>query len=110
MKKICNKLFDFERSNTTFRKELIAGLTSFFAIVYIIAVNSSILSDAGVPIEGAIIATVLSSFVGCILVGICSNAPVILVPGMGVNALFSYTIARSEERRVGKECRSRWSP
>lgn len=93
MKKICNKLFDFERSNTTFRKELIAGLTSFFAIVYIIAVNSSILSDAGVPIEGAIIATVLSSFVGCILVGICSNAPVILVPGMGVNALFSYTIA-----------------
>ncbi|WP_050607456.1 NCS2 family permease [Clostridium niameyense] len=87
-----NKLFNLNDHNATFKGEMLAGLTSFFAIVYIIAVNSSILSDAGLPLEGAIIATVLSSFVGCLLVGFTSNAPLILVPGMGVNALFSYTI------------------
>lgn len=77
------------------KRELIAGLTSFFAIVYIVAVNSTILSDAGIPVEAGIIATVLSSFVGCMLMGLIGNTPVILVPGMGVNALFSYTIVRS---------------
>lgn len=87
------KVFDLKGNNTTLKKEIIAGLTSFFAIIYIIAVNSSILGDAGVPIEGGIVATILTSFVGCLLVGFISDAPMILVPGMGVNALFSYTIA-----------------
>ncbi len=86
------KIFDLQGHDVTVKGEFIAGLTSFFAVVYIIAVNSSILSDAGLPVEGAIIATVLSSFVGCLLMGFISNAPIILVPGMGVNALFSYTI------------------
>ncbi|KEH96775.1 permease [Clostridium botulinum C/D str. BKT12695] len=95
MKRKFNNLFNLKEHDTTVKKEIIAGLTSFFAIVYIIAVNSSILHDAKVPLEGAIIATVLSSFVGCVLVGLISNAPVILVPGMGVNALFSYTISSS---------------
>ncbi|KRU24543.1 xanthine/uracil/vitamin C permease [Clostridium sporogenes] len=90
-----NSLFNIKKYNTTVKGEILAGFTSFFAIVYIIAVNASILSDAGLPLEGAIIATVLSSFIGCILVGVISNAPLILVPGMGVNALFSYTIVGS---------------
>ncbi|EKO1911621.1 NCS2 family permease [Clostridium botulinum] len=95
MKNKLNSLFNLKEYNTTVKGEILAGLTSFFAIVYIIAVNASILSDVGLPLEGAIIATVLSSFVGCILVGFISNAPLILVPGMGVNALFSYTIVGS---------------
>ncbi|WP_251859592.1 NCS2 family permease [Clostridium sp. Marseille-Q2269] len=95
MKQKFNNLFNLNQYNTTVKGEILAGFTSFFAIVYIIAVNASILSDAGLPLEGAIIATVLSSFVGCILVGFISNAPLILVPGMGVNALFSYTIVGS---------------
>ncbi len=95
MKNKLNSLFNLKEYNTTVKGEILAGLTSFFAIVYIIVVNASILSDAGLPLEGAIIATVLSSFVGCILVGFISNAPLILVPGMGVNALFSYTIVGS---------------
>ncbi len=96
VEKKLNNLFNLKKNNTTVKGEMLAGLTSFFAIVYIIAVNASILSDAGLPLEGgAIIATVLSSFVGCVLVGFISNAPLILVPGMGVNALFSYTIVGS---------------
>ena len=95
LKNKLSNLFNLSNYNTTIRKEAIAGLTSFFTIVYIIVVNSSILSDAGIPIEAGIIATVLSSFVGCILVASIANAPIILVPGMGVNALFSYTIVMS---------------
>lgn len=93
MSKKFNSLFNLKDHNTTVKREIIAGLTAFFAIVYIIAVNSSILSDAGLPVEGAIVATVLSSFIGCLIIAFMGNAPVIMVPGMGVNALFSYTIA-----------------
>ncbi|KAJ51980.1 AGZA family xanthine/uracil permease-like MFS transporter [Clostridium tetanomorphum] len=93
MKGKFNNLFRLKEHNTTVKGEIVAGLTSFFAIVYIIAVNSSILSDAGLPIEGAVIATILSSFVGCLIIAFMANVPVTIVPGMGVNALFSYTIA-----------------
>jgi len=90
-----NSLFKVKESNSTIKTEVVAGVTSFFAVVYIIAVNSSILSDAGIPLEAGIIATVLSSFIGCLLVGFIGNAPIVLVPGMGINALFTYTIVQS---------------
>ncbi len=92
---ILNKLFNFTKEETTLKKEFIAGLTAFFAVVYIIAVNSSILSEAGVPREAAVLATILASSLGSILVGLYSNAPLIMIPGMGVNALFSYTVVGS---------------
>lgn len=82
-------------NNINFKEELIAALTSFFAVVYIVVVNSAILSDGGIPLEGAIIATVLASATGCLLMGFLGKTPIILVPGMGVNALFSYTIIKS---------------
>lgn len=84
-------LFKLKMHNTTVRKEIIAGLTSFFAIVYIIAVNASILNDAKVPMEGEIIATIFAASAGCFLVALMANAPIILAPGMGLNALFTYT-------------------
>ena len=90
-----NKLFDLNSNETTRRKEIIAGLTSFFAAAYIIAVNPAILSDAGIPMEAAVIATVLSTFVGCLLSAFWGKSPMILVPGMGVNAMFSYTIVKT---------------
>ncbi|MBU3196169.1 NCS2 family permease [Clostridium algidicarnis] len=74
---------------------MLAGLTSFFAAAYIIAVNPSILADAGIPMEAAVIATVLSTFVGCLLSAFWGKSPMILVPGMGVNAMFSYTIVKT---------------
>lgn len=77
------------------KKELLAGVISFFTIVYIIAVNSSILEDAGIPLEAGIIATALTSFVGCLLMGLWADTPIIVVPGMGINALFTYTVVQT---------------
>ena len=90
-----NKLFKLKEHNVTFKSELTAGLTSFFAAVYIIIVNSSILSDAGMPMEGLIVATVLSSLIGTWLLSFMSNTPLVIMPGMGINALFTYTIIKS---------------
>ena len=86
------KLFKLKEHKTNFKTELIAGLTSFFAAVYIVVVNASILSDGGVSQEPLIIATVLASFMGCLLVALISNTPLVIMPGMGINALFTYTI------------------
>ncbi|MGM0920016.1 MAG: NCS2 family permease [Bacillota bacterium] len=87
-----HKYFQLKQHDTTVKKELLAGIVSFFTIVYIVVVNGAILADAGIPIEAGIIATILTSFAGCILMGFIGNTPIILVPGMGVNALFTYTI------------------
>ncbi|WP_066893239.1 NCS2 family permease [Clostridium nigeriense] len=87
-----DKIFKLKEHNTNFKTELIAGLTSFFAAVYIIVVNASILSDGGISQEPLIIATVLASFIGCLLVAFIINTPLIIMPGMGINALFTYTI------------------
>lgn len=84
--------FKLQEHNVTVKSETLAALTSFFAAVYIIIVNASILSDGGIPMEPLIIATVLSSVVGCLLVAFISNTPLIIMPGMGINALFTYTI------------------
>lgn len=87
-----DKLFKLKEHKTNFKTELIAGLTSFFAAVYIVVVNASILSDGGISQEPLIIATVLASFIGCLLVALISNSPLVIMPGMGINALFTYTI------------------
>lgn len=87
--------FNLKEHQVSFKNEFTAGLTSFFAAVYIIVVNASILSDTGMPLEGQIVATVLASLVGCLLMAFISNSPLILMPGMGVNALFTYTIVKS---------------
>ncbi len=88
-------VFKLKQHETNLKREVIAGITAFFSIVYIIAVNGNILQDAGIPLEAGIIATVLSSLIGCLLVAFIANAPLILVPGMGINALFTYTIVGS---------------
>jgi len=86
------KFFKLKEHNVTAKSETLAALTSFVAAVYIIIVNASILSDGGIKMEPLIIATVFSSAVGCLLVAIISNTPLIIMPGMGINALFTYTI------------------
>ncbi|KAB7673049.1 NCS2 family permease [Bacillus sp. B1-b2] len=95
MKKFISSFFQLKESNTTFKTEVLAGVVGFFTVVYIVAVNSLILAEAGIPIEAAIIATILTSVVGCFLMGFYGKVPVLLVPGMGINALFSYTIVQS---------------
>ncbi|MBT2691026.1 NCS2 family permease [Bacillus sp. ISL-47] len=95
MNKWLNKLFQLNSNGTTVKREVMAGAIGFFTIVYIIAVNSLILSEAGIPLEAAILATILTSVVGCLIMGFWANVPILLVPGMGINALFSYTMVQS---------------
>ncbi|MFE8700738.1 NCS2 family permease [Cytobacillus sp. FJAT-54145] len=87
--------FDLPGHETTLKRELMAGMISFFTIVYIIAVNATILAEAGIPLEAGIIATIVTCIIGCWLMGIWANAPIILVPGMGINAMFTYTLVHS---------------
>ncbi|WP_100334165.1 NCS2 family permease [Bacillus alkalisoli] len=87
--------FDLPGHETTLKREMTAGLISFFTIVYIIAVNATILAEAGIPMEAAIIGTIVTCVIGCLLMGFWANAPIILVPGMGINAMFTYTLVHS---------------
>ncbi|WP_142826755.1 NCS2 family permease [Planococcus soli] len=90
-----DQFFGLQENGTTVKREITAGLVGFFTVVYIIAVNSLILSEAGMPLEAAIVATIAASVFGCLIMGFWGNAPILLVPGMGINALFSYTMVQS---------------
>ncbi|AOH55275.1 permease [Peribacillus muralis] len=95
MKKLnLEALFHFSSYGTNGKREILAGVVGYFTIVYILIVNSLILSEAGIPINGAVIATILLSALSCIMIGLWANVPILLVPGMGVNALFAYTMVQ----------------
>ncbi len=80
------------KNRTDLKTEIIAGTTAFFAISYIIMVNPLIMADAGVPIQLGVFATIFVSIIGCLMAGTWADAPIVLAPGMGVNAFFSYTV------------------
>jgi AGZA family xanthine/uracil permease-like MFS transporter len=86
------KLFHLKDKKTTVKTEIIAGLTTFLAMAYILAVNPSILGQAGMDTHSVFMATALSAGIASILMGVLANFPVALAPGMGVNALFTYTV------------------
>ncbi len=88
------KRFLLQQHGTTVRTEMTAGVVSFVTAVYIVAVNASILADAGIPYEAGVIATALASCIGSWLIGLWANSPLVIVPGMGINALFSYTVVQ----------------
>ncbi|MDA5109598.1 NCS2 family permease [Brevibacillus thermoruber] len=88
-------IFRLRASDTTVQREITAGCIGFVTIVYIVAVNASILQDAGIPLEAGILATVLTAFAGSLLMAFWANAPIILVPGMGINALFTFTLCQT---------------
>ncbi|USG64498.1 NCS2 family permease [Brevibacillus ruminantium] len=95
MRQVLERLFHLRAEETTVKQEIIAGFIGFITIVYIMAVNASILADAGIPFEAGILATVLTAFAGSLLMAFWANAPIILVPGMGINALFTYTLCHA---------------
>lgn len=92
MRKLLNRVFHIEQEGTTLRTELLAGLTSFMTAAYIVALNAAVLSAAGMPFDGVVLATVLSAVFGCLLMAFWANAPLIIVPGVGDNAFFVYTL------------------
>ena len=89
------RIFDLEGHGTTLRTELFAGLTTFFTMAYIVVVNPLILGDAGMPVAGVAAATCLAAGFGSILMGLLSNYPLALAPGMGLNAYFTYTVVKT---------------
>ena len=87
-----NKLFKLDEKNTDVKTEVIAGLTTFLAMAYILGVNPAMLAEGGMPATGVFFATAVASAIACIIMGLVANWPVGLAPGMGLNALFTYTI------------------
>jgi AGZA family xanthine/uracil permease-like MFS transporter len=88
------RLFDLRGHGTTVRTEVVAGLTTFLTMAYIVVVNPTILGAAGMPVAGVAVATCLAAGFGSILMGLLSNYPLALAPGMGLNAYFTYTVVK----------------
>lgn len=86
------KLFKLKENGTTVKTELIAGLTTFLAMVYILAVNPSILSAAGMDAGAVFTATAVSAFFGCVFMAVFANYPIALASGMGLNAYFAFSV------------------
>ena len=84
--------FGIEKAGSTIRREIVAGLTTFFTMAYIIFVNPSMLSSTGMSFEGVFVATCLSAAVGTLIMALFANVPYAVAPGMGLNALFAYTV------------------
>ena len=87
-----DNFFKFSENGTDFKTEILAGITTFLAMAYILGVNPVILSDGGMPATGVFFATAIASGVASIIMGLVAKYPVGLAPGMGLNALFTYTI------------------
>ncbi|ULO08748.1 NCS2 family permease [Paenibacillus sp. 19GGS1-52] len=77
------------------KREWAAGILSYFASVYIVMVNAAILHDAGMPLRAGMVATLLTAITGCLLMAFGGKTPIIVVPGMGINAFFTYTLVHS---------------
>src|ERR1700727_3244276 len=86
--------FGFTRLRTNWRTEILAGLTTFITMAYIIFVNPAILSETGMPLAAVTSATCLCAAFGSILMGAAANYPLALAPGMGLNAYFTYTVVK----------------
>lgn len=87
--------FKLRENNTNVSTEIIAGLTTFFAMSYIIFVNPTMLSQTGIPWGGVFLATIIASVIGTLVMGLFANVPYAQAPGMGLNAFFTYTVVFS---------------
>ncbi len=86
------KWFRLKENHTNVKTELIAGMTTFLTMVYIVVVNPIILADAGVPFEQVFLATIIATVVGTLWMAFFANYPIAIAPGMGLNAYFAYSV------------------
>ena len=86
------KFFKLKENNTNVKTEVMAGITTFMTMAYILAVNPNILSVTGMDPQAILLATALASFLGTLLMALLANYPFALAPGMGLNAYFAYTV------------------
>jgi AGZA family xanthine/uracil permease-like MFS transporter len=89
-----DRLFALEAHGTSIRIEVLAGFTTFLTMIYIVVVNPLIMGDAGLPVGAVAIGTCLAAGAGCLLMGLLSNTPLAMAPGMGLNAYFTYTVVK----------------
>ncbi|PLR79655.1 guanine permease [Bacillus canaveralius] len=85
-------MFKLKEHNTNPRTEIVAGITTFLTMVYIVIVNPVILADAGVPFDQVFTATIIATVVGTVWMGLFANYPIAIAPGMGLNAYFAYSV------------------
>jgi AGZA family xanthine/uracil permease-like MFS transporter len=89
-----SRFFALEAHGTSVRTELLAGLTTFLTMAYIVVVNPVILGEAGMPVAAVAAATCFAAGFGSILMGLVSNYPLAMAPGMGLNAYFTFTVVK----------------
>ncbi len=87
-----DKFFKLKESGTTVSREIMAGLTTFFAMSYILFVNPDMLSKTGMPYQAVFLATIIASVIGTLIMGLFANVPYAQAPGMGLNAFFTFTV------------------
>ena len=92
MKKTLQNYFKLEAKNTSIKRELLAGATTFITMVYIIFVNPTMMAETGMDYGASFVGTCLAAAVACFAMGVLANWPVALAPGMGLNAFFTYTV------------------
>jgi adenine/guanine/hypoxanthine permease len=85
-------VFKLKENHTNMKTEVLAGLTTFLTMVYIVIVNPIILADAGVPFDQVFTATIIATVVGTLWMGLFANYPIAIAPGMGLNAYFAYSV------------------
>ncbi len=86
------RIFHLSENKANVRQELLAGLTTFMTMAYVVVVNPRILSEAGMPVEGVLFATCISAAISTLIMGLWANYPIALAPGMSLNAYFTYSI------------------
>ena len=89
------RLFKLRENNTSVRKEIYAGIITFLAVAYILAVNPDILSSTGMPRGGLFYVTAIAAFIGTLAMAFVANAPLALAPAMGLNAFFAYSVVQT---------------
>lgn len=87
-----DRFFKISERGSTVKTEILAGLTTFITMGYVIFVNPTILADAGIPKEAAIAATIIAAVIATLLMALLANYPIAVAPGMGLNAFFTYTV------------------
>lgn len=93
-------MFQLKEHNTTIKREMFAGLTTFLTMAYVIIVNPIILADAGVPIDQVFMATIIAAIIGTGWMALCANYPIAVAPGMGLNAYFTYTVVLASNGQI----------
>ena len=93
-------MFNLKQHGTTVKREVLAGITTFLTMVYVVIVNPSILADAGVPINQVFMATIIAAIIGTLWMGLVANYPIAIAPGMGLNAYFTYTVVLTSDGAI----------